>query len=502
MIESLRHRNGPLKINLLIFGSLFILVLSYFYWQIYQSRQAFEEHVGEHANLVSEVVATNLNSTQLSLQVIEKVVTSFLANTARFVGYLDEIEPFTADELAGYIEENGLAGILIYRQGNPIVMAPDNWFTLAQGRKYDQQQLVHLAQQQLYVLICPDHDLQRTIVLGLPSQSIEQLKQQMEVPQLLKALSQLSGIAQLRLETAASLGSVPINTHERHLPMGDKTVVLEIESELLSEREAELWRQFLVFSSLLAIAAVMLSWVLQRYQNRHTSYLLGLQLELTQQREDASLGRAAATISHEVRNPLNAISMGLQRLQLEANDLDDDHQALIRAMGDAVQRTNGIVVGLQRFAQPLKPYLQTIDVDQKIRHIIALYRPQAEKQQVAVACTLESIHWRIDDELLGLLLENLVKNALEAQPTGGFVHVVLQCQGDEMVLIVENGIDEELSDIDECLEPYYTTKTRGTGLGLTMVRKIAVAHGGEVTLDQPDSDCFRVQVIFPLKEVV
>ncbi len=194
--------------------------------------------------------------------------------------------------------------------------------------------------------------------------------------------------------------------------------------------------------------------------------------------------------------------MGLQRLQLEAKDLDDDHQALIRAMGDAVQRTNGIVVGLQRFAQPLQPHLQTIDVDQKIRHIIALYRPQAEKQQVAVACTMESIHWRIDDELLGLLLENLVKNALEAQPSGGFVHVVLQRQGDEMVVIVENGIDEVLSHIDECLEPYYTTKTRGTGLGLTMVRKIAVAHGGEVMLDQPDSDCFRVQVSFPLKEVV
>ena len=164
-IESPKHRNGPLRINLLIFGSLFILVLSYFYWQIYQSRQAFEAHVGEHANLVSEVVATNLTSTQLSLQVIEKVVTSFLANTARFVGYLDEIEPFTADELTGYIEENGLAGILIYRQGQPMVMAPDNWFTMAQGREYHQQQLVHLAQQHLYVLICPDPDQQRTIVL-------------------------------------------------------------------------------------------------------------------------------------------------------------------------------------------------------------------------------------------------------------------------------------------------------------------------------------------------
>lgn len=502
MIASFHHRNGPLKINLLIFCSLFVLVLSYFYWQIHQSRQTFEEHVKEHANLVSNVVATNLATTQLSLQVIEQVVTSFLANTARFVSYLDEIEPFTPEELAAYIEENGLAGILIYRQGQPIVMAPDNWFTIAQGRAYAQQQLVHLAKQQQYVLIYPDADHQRTIILGLPSRSIEQLKQQMDVPQLLQALSQLSGIATLRLQSTSSLAVTPFNSHERYLPMGDKTVILAIESELLAEQEAKLWRQFLMFSSLLAFAAVVLSWVLQRYQNRHTAYLIGLQLELAQQREDASLGRAASTISHEVRNPLNAISMGLQRLQLEAKDLDADHLVLLRAMGEAVQRTNGIVVGLQRFAQPLKPHIQVIDVEQKIRHVIALYRPQAEKQKVAIACTMESIRWRVDGDLLGLVLENLVKNSLEAQPNGGFIHLILQRQDDVMMLIVENSIDEELIHVDACLEPYYTTKTRGTGLGLSMVRKIVVAHGGEVELDQPDVDCFRVQISFPFREVI
>lgn len=380
-------------------------------------------------------------------------------------------------------------------------MAPENWFTVAPGREYSEQQLLHLAKQQQYVLICPDAD-HRTIILGMPSKSIEDLKQQMQVPQLLQSLSELSGIAQLRLQSTAALGQEVVGINERRLPMGDKTVILAIESSLLTEREAQLWQQFLLFSSLLAFAAVLLSWVLQRYQLRHTANLLGLQKQLAQQREDASLGRAASTISHEVRNPLNAISMGLQRLQLEANVLDDDHQALIRAMCDAVQRTNGIVVGLQRFAQPLQPKLETVDVDKKIESIVALYQPQAEKQRVAVACTMESIYCRIDDELLGLLLENLVKNALEAQPNGGFVHIVLQQQGEMMVLSVENSIEENLSDIEQYLEPYYTTKTRGTGLGLTMVHKIAVAHGGDVVLDQPDHDCFRVEVRLPLKEAL
>ncbi|MEA3466326.1 MAG: ATP-binding protein [Thermodesulfobacteriota bacterium] len=503
MVDSQYNRNRPLKLNLLVFAVLFALVLGYFYWQIAQSRRAFDEHVSEHARLVSEVVAANLRNASQSRQVVEQIVTSFLANTARFVAYLDAVEPFSADELVAYAQENGLSSLWIQHATQPAVMAPPKWFNLtASQRSNHQQQLLHIEHQHLYVLIWPSPDSERTIVLGIHAQAIEQLQQKLGVPQLLKALSQLTGIAQLRLEPAVALdASKNLGANERHLPVGDNTLVLVVEPDSLSQRIALLWREFFLFSALLAIAGLLLSWFLYRYQNRHINHLWQLQHQLALQREDASLGRGAAAISHEIRNPLNAISMGLQRLQLEASALDADHRQLIEAMCAAVQRTNGIVTGLQRYALPLKPQCQAVNVEQQINKVVALYRPQAEQQRVSFACMVESLICEIDEELFGQLLENLLKNALEAQQGGGFVRLVLHREDNNLLLIVENGLGDtgDTVKLDQCLEPYYTTKTRGTGLGLTMVRKIAVAHGGEVMLDLPEANCFRVRVRFPMK---
>jgi signal transduction histidine kinase len=499
LAKPIKVNNSLLKINLLIFSSLFLLVLGYFYWQIDQSRRAFDQHISEHTQLVSQVVAANLNNAQQSRQVIEQVVTSFLSNTARFVAYLDEIQPFSATELEAYVQENGLSGLLIQYNDQPPVMSPSNWYTLSK-KSATNKQLIHQEQQQQYVLIWSDTPHQRTIVLGLPAQAIERLQQQMQVPHLLKSLSQLSGIEQLRLELTANISTQPLKTNERQLRVGDNTITIVIEEQILARREEQLWQQFLLFSSLLAVAAIGLSWILQGYQNRYTHKMLQLQLQLAHQREDALLGRAAAAISHEVRNPLNAISIGLQRLQLEDNNLKQEHHALILAMMNAVQRTDGIVIGLQRFAQHLTPKLKLTAIDQQISTIIELYSLPAQQQRVIIANTMEHIVAAIDPDLFSLVMENIIKNAIEAQPDGGYINISLQRCANEILLEVENGTNCDSIDLEQCLAPYFTTKTRGTGLGLAMVNKIILAHAGTVVLDRPDSTSFSVNITLPLKE--
>lgn len=498
MKQLTQENSAPLKINLLIFAGLFLLVLSYFYWQINQSRQAFAEHVQEHTQLVAEVVTSNLNNASQSLQIIEQVITSFLSNTARFVAYLDEVEPFTADELAAYAHENGLAGLWIRHGSQPSVMAPENWFA-NEGQNYAEPTLIHRQQQQQYVLFWPRPEQQLTIILALPAEKIERLQKQMQIPQLLETLSQLSGVEQLHLDTTQQAQKHQLAANERQIILGNNTVTLMIESDILVQREALLWQQFWLFSLFLALAAVFFSWVLQRYQNRHTEKLLQLQQQLAHQREDALLGRAAAAISHEIRNPLNAISMGLQRLQLEEPNLNKGHQSLIEAMLDAVTRSNGIITGLQRFAQHLRPELQLVDINKQIHSVLALYTATAQEQKVVIATTMEQLDCAVDPELFGLMMENLVKNALEAQPLGGYISIVLQRYPDHLLLDIENG-STDVIDLEQCLAPYYTTKTRGTGLGLAMVKKIVLAHGGELRLDQPDENCFLVQISLPVKE--
>lgn len=500
MIHTQQPSTAPLKINLLIFAGLFLLVLGYFYWQIDQSRQAFAEHIQEHTQLVAEVVSSNLNNANQSLQIIEQIITSFLSNTARFVAYLDEVEPFSAEELTAYAHENGLVGLWIQHGADPPVMTPPNWW-VNYNQTYSETRLLHRPLQQQYVLIWPRPEQQLTIILALPAQKIERLQQQMQMPQLLNTLSQLSGVEQLRLQPTKEAHKHQLAANERQITLDSNTVTLVIESDILAQREALLWQQFWLFSMFLALAAVFFSWVLQCYQIRHTSKLLQLQQQLAHQREDALLGRAAAAISHEIRNPLNAISMGLQRLQLEETNLSSGHQALIDAMLGAVSRSNGIITGLQRFAQHLKPKLQLVDVSKLISSVLALYTIAAQEQKVVIATTMEQINLALDPELFGLMMENLIKNALEAQPLGGYINIVLQRYPDYVLLQIENGSSGTI-DLEQCLAPYYTTKTRGTGLGLAMVKKIVLAHGGELTLEQPDGNCFMVQISFPAHEVV
>jgi nitrogen fixation/metabolism regulation signal transduction histidine kinase len=139
-----------------------------------------------------------------------------------------------------------------------------------------------------------------------------------------------------------------------------------------------------------------------------------------------------------------------------------------------------------------------VDITQQIHSVLALYAIAAQDQKVIIATTMEQLSHPVDAELFGMMMENLVKNALEAQPRGGYINIVLQRYPDYLLLQIENGSSADI-DLEQCPAPYYTTKTRGTGLGLAMVKKIILAHGGELTLEQPDNNCFLVQISLPVK---
>ncbi|EAT15637.1 ATP-binding protein [Desulfuromonas acetoxidans] len=495
--------------NLIVFAVLVAMVLGYFSWQMAQTRHAFEEHVNEHAQLVAEIVATNVKAASRSQEVVEQIVSDFLVNIARFIAYLDEVEPFNARELAAYAQENGLEGIWIKRTGEEAVMSPPVWFEQPLfDVSHQKHLLIHREQRHEYILLWKVPDSARLIAVGLPARSLEQLQEQMGVKQLLAALSRLAGIDSLRLEPTAKitrqneLYSLRSSATQRQIILGQQTLLLEVESTSLNERISVLWREFFIFSGFLFAAGLLLSWQLYRYQNRHVEDLWQLHQQLAVQREDASLGRAAATISHEIRNPLNAISMGLQRLQMESSGLEGEHEELLVAMSDAVKRTNEIVHGLQRYALPLKPEMKSVAFHELIERIVNLYRPQFDAHHIRVNSQLQPIEFEADGDLLGQLVENLLKNALEAQPRGGFVSVSLLIEQGQAKLSIENRTHDVSDDINNLLEPYFTTKDRQTGLGLTLVRKIAVAHGGQITLSIVENDCFRALVQLPLKRNV
>jgi len=253
-------------------------------------------------------------------------------------------------------------------------------------------------------------------------------------------------------------------------------------------------------SLVLACLGVFFSWLLYRYQSAYLQKITDFERKLAREREDAALGRATATITHEIRNPLNAISMGLQRIELEADELSPEHRELAASMRQAVKRTNTIVGDLLRYSRPMEARRDPVNLTELVDGILLLYKPQCQVKNITV-----SHHSTLarpvpgDAELLGQLFENIIKNAVEAQPGGGYISVNSIIENNQARLSIDNAMPRgSVDNLSQLLEPYFTTKTRGTGLGLPIARRIAQAHNGALTLATPDQDIFRAVITLPL----
>lgn len=501
------------KGNLLVFGLLVAVVLAYLYWQVGQAQSAFLRHARVHAGIIAGVIESNADSAVLGQEVVEEIIRTFLGNMARFVLYLDDVEPFSPNELAAFAEEAGLAGIRILKQGGRFTEGPQGWLGATDVFCEDEiPSLQHLADAHLYGLALRPDGGTRCVVVGIAAGRIEALEERIGLPRLLKTVSRIAGISYLRIEpkrpeaseeNGKEMGLLegPDGTvAEARFPMKDGDLVVGIDARQLAWRIARLRQEFMVFAALLAATGLLLSWLLYRLQSAYLGHMRSAERELARQREDAALGRAAASIAHEIRNPLNAISMGLQRLSIEARDPDENQRELIETMRHAVHRTNAIVTDIRRFARPLAPRRVPIRLDEITGEILQLYRGSCEARSVRIEFTAgfrQAV--ALDPDMMSQAIENLIKNAVEAPGEGGFVRIEIRSVDGWLELSIENsGFTVPEGGTDQILEPYFTTKTRGTGLGLSIAQRIAASHGGRVTVQHLGMGVLRTRLRVPL----
>ena len=240
--------------------------------------------------------------------------------------------------------------------------------------------------------------------------------------------------------------------------------------------------------------------IISYYRNRIETDARSFERQLSKEREDAALGRAAATIAHEVRNPLNALGIGLQRLQIEENELNPEHQHLVDLMLDALRRANGIVSSLLSYARPQRPKHKTMCLDLLTENMLKLYQYRCTELDITIT---KHVDFREpisgDPDLLSQVVENLLKNAIEAQPYGGFLYLEVGRQNHEIVLKVRNGsFSLPPNQAERILEPYFTTKATGSGLGLPIAQRIVQAHGGHLEVKATEKDTIEIAVHLPI----
>jgi signal transduction histidine kinase len=239
-------------------------------------------------------------------------------------------------------------------------------------------------------------------------------------------------------------------------------------------------------------------------QHSHLQKIGSLEAEISRQERLSELGNMAATVAHEIRNPLNSVSMGLQRLKGEFTPTQDpdDYARFLNLMQEEVRRLNSIVEQFLSLARPLKLQPEKLSVEEFLHDLTGLTTGEANASGVRIALkvvpglpALEA-----DRNYLKQVLLNLVLNGIQAMPRGGTLTIEARPDKDFLELTVtDQGTGMAPETLKRIFEPYFTTKTNGSGLGLAIARRIIEAHHGAIAVDSAPEKGSHFQIRLPFK---
>jgi PAS domain S-box-containing protein len=236
------------------------------------------------------------------------------------------------------------------------------------------------------------------------------------------------------------------------------------------------------------------------------SRLKALEEQVQHTKTMAALGEMAATVAHEIRNPLGAMGMWAALLE---RDLEpkDERKKLVNRILEGLSRLNRIVSNLLVYSRPVKARFRSISLVQVLNETLDFVEIEAERKghPVRVHKNLnneESCHVMADPEKIQQVVMNLCINAIQAMPSGGDLKVSIdkikkQSADFTSFCIADTGMGISDENIDKIFDPFYTTKENGTGLGLAIVKKIVESHSGFITVSSIVDEGTTVNVYLP-----
>ena len=228
---------------------------------------------------------------------------------------------------------------------------------------------------------------------------------------------------------------------------------------------------------------------------------------LTIQDKMASLGRVAAGMAHEIRNPLSGINIYLNTLKKlhHKNGSEEKVKQIIGQIQSASHKIESVIRRVMDFAKPGEPKLALIDLNRPVTEAINLSAVTMRKSGIALEKVLsENLPpCNADPSLIEEMVLNLLNNAAGAMKTmeeGKKIVVTSSAEDDSIILTVSDsgpGIAPEIKD--KIFDPYFTTKSDGTGIGLTISHRIVADHGGSLTVSDSDLGGAEFRIEIPIK---
>lgn len=279
------------------------------------------------------------------------------------------------------------------------------------------------------------------------------------------------------------------------LKLESKTVNREMETSLNNKKDLPLE---VIGTALTGEDGAALGWVILF---RDLTEIQHLKREMAQSQRLASIGRLAAGVAHEIRNPLSSIKGFATYFKERYRDTPKDHQTA-EIMIQEVERLNRVIGQLLEFARPMSIQRKATQLDVLIRHSLKMV--EGDAQEKGITLNVESDpHINtvlIDPDRIKQVLLNLYLNAMEAMVEGGGLSVaVLRVNINRSIQITvsDTGPGIEPENLPHLFDPYFTTKPSGTGLGLAIVHKIIESHQGEILVKSMRGEGTTITVIIP-----
>jgi signal transduction histidine kinase len=214
----------------------------------------------------------------------------------------------------------------------------------------------------------------------------------------------------------------------------------------------------------------------------------------------SAISRLSSGVAHEIKNPLNAILLRLDLLKVRLGDVDEELSQELEILSKEVLRLNRVVTTFLDFSRPVEVHFEDVDLAALAREVTELVRPQAAVAKIEVESdAVGPAEMRGDPDLLKQAILNLVTNAVEAMSqSGGKLRVSVNREGSKWILQVADtgpGIPENLRA--KVFQLYFTSKAKGSGIGLAMTYRAAQLHNGTITFTSESGAGTTFRLEFP-----
>jgi PAS domain S-box-containing protein len=226
-----------------------------------------------------------------------------------------------------------------------------------------------------------------------------------------------------------------------------------------------------------------------------------MQARLAHHEKIAALGRVAAQVAHEVKNPLAGLLLYSMHLRKKlAGLVGDDELQLADRVVETINHLTNTVNQIMNFARPVSLELRDVDLNRVVTNVLQLLEPQLASAGIETRPDLQDggLCARLDESALRSALTNLFLNALQAMSGGGSLSVKTRRAADSLrVEVADTGVGMSEEQLRNVFEAFYTTKSQGLGLGMPYAKKVVEQHGGRISVESRAGEGTTVRIYLP-----